>query len=372
MINKEVKFDFDDIIITPAVMTTINSRFKDITLRSPLPLFTAPMDTVVDLSNIEIFIDNNVNVVLPRTVAIDDYLRYVHNQSTVRYQNVFISLGFEDIDKLFEFFYEEYPPFGIKQTKTPVIKYRLLENQHICIDVANGHQIKVLEYAMKIKAVRPDIVIMAGNIANPETYLQYAQSGAIDYVRLGIGNGGGCTTTKNGSIGYPMASLIHETYDVKEKYEADTKKAGPSIIADGGMKDYSDILKSLALGADNVMVGSIFNKSLESCGSNYLYAVRINKTLAKFFYDKGFPVKKYFRGMSTKAAQKAMGKTVLKTSEGVVRYRKIEYHLSGWLENFEHYLRSAMSYTNSKTLDEFIDGVNITRISKKSYDRFNK
>jgi len=76
--------------------------------------------------------------------------------------------------------------------------------------------------------------------------------------------------------------------------------------------------------------------------------------------------------MSTKEAQKAMGKTSFKTSEGVVRIRRVEYHLSGWVENFEHYLRNMMSYVNAKELDEFIGNVQICQISKNAYDRFNK
>ena len=76
--------------------------------------------------------------------------------------------------------------------------------------------------------------------------------------------------------------------------------------------------------------------------------------------------------MSTKGAQKAMGKTVLKTSEGVVRYIPDEYSIYGWIENFKHYLRNSMSYSDSHNLDEFIGNNNFIEITKHSYDRFNK
>ena len=183
----------------------------------------------------------------------------------------------------------------------------------------------------------------------------------------------GCLTTKQSGVGYPMASLIYEIKQIKNKFiEEHPNIKAPAIVADGGMKNYSDIIKAFALGADYVMLGSIFNKAFESCADNYLYGIKLNNSIAKYFYTKGYPVKKYFRGMSTKAAQKAMGKTSFKTSEGVVRFRKVEYLLRGWIENFEHYLRNAMSYSNAKTLDEFIGKADICQITKSAYDRFNK
>lgn len=368
---EDIKFDFDDILIVPKVKTDITSRYKDIVLPSKLPLFTAPMDTVVDLTNMNYFNINKINVVLPRTVKYNDFRDYVTFDFDLGFnKDIFVSLGFEDIDS---------------HLKTNFTGFN--HGARILIDVANGHQQKIVDYCKEIKDHRPDIIIMVGNIANPETYYWYAKNDCVDFIRLGVGNGGACLTTKQSSVGYPMASLIRETYLVKQRFIEDNEynirnhyplfrfkpvKVIPKIVADGGMKDYSDIILALGLGADYVMVGSIFNKALESCAQNYLYGIKINKNMAKFFFDKGFPIKKHFRGMSTKAAQKAMGKTVFKTSEGVTRVRKVEYHLDGWVENFEHYLRNAMSYSDARTLDEFIGKIEFCQITNKAHDRFNK
>ena len=357
----DIKFDFDDILIVPDVRSDITSRYKGITLPEVLPLLTAPMDTVVDLNNMMTFMNNGISITLPRTIKYEDFFEYVGLQfPDGRYQRVFISMGFADLDKHLN-------------NQLKYINY----NTCILIDVANAHMQKVIDYAKQIKEIKPEITIMVGNIANPQTYTWYAEQHCVDYIRVGIGNGGGCLTTKQSGVGHPMASLISEVRREKMLYVYDHKndaqfKFPPAIVADGGMKDYSDVIKALALGADYVMLGSIFNKALESAGKNYLHGVRINNKLAGYFYDKGYPVKKYFRGMSTKEAQKAMGKTQIKTSEGVVRYRKVEYHLKGWVENFEHYLRNAMSYANAKTLDDFIGKADLCQITKSAYDRFNK
>ena len=72
---------------------------------------------------------------------------------------------------------------------------------------------------------------------------------------------------------------------------------------------------------------------------------------------------KEFYGMSTKKAQaniiNAKARTgdeprrAFKTSEGLVKYQKVEYSIAGWVRNEIDYLRSAMSYTNSRTLEEY-------------------
>jgi glutamate synthase domain-containing protein 2 len=177
-----------------------------------------------------------------------------------------------------------------------------------------------------------------------------------------------CLTTQQTGIGYPTASLIKECNEIKKTIKGDA----PLIVADGGMKEYSDIIKALGLGADYVMIGSIFNTSLESSGKNYLFGINIFSKLAKLLYSWGFPVKKKFYGMSTKTAQKKWGNEKIRTSEGVVRYRKVKYRLDEWVNNFDHYLRTAMSYTNARSIYEFIGNVNFNLISNNAKNRFKK
>lgn len=354
------KFDFNDILIMPSIKTDVNSRYRDVNLGDKLPLFTAPMDSVVNLDNFELFLNHGINVTLPRTIKYVDYINYIFDSKNIKndYSHVFFSFGLEEVVDYYKNNFADIHP-----------------NANILIDVANGHMQKIVDVCREIKRLRPDIRIMVGNIANPETYEWYLKNNCVDYIRIGIGNGNGCLTTKQSGVGYPMGSLIHEIRQVKDDYiqkNPDKVNNLPAIVADGGMKEYSDIIKALALGADYVMVGSIFNKTLESCADSYLFGVKLNKNLAEYFFNNGFPVKKYFRGMSTKQAQKAMGKTTFKTSEGVVRFRRVEYKLSGWVENFEHYLRNMMSYVNANTLDKFIGKCDFNLITKNSYDRFNK
>ena len=176
-----------------------------------------------------------------------------------------------------------------------------------------------------------------------------------------------------------MASLISECYEVSLTLD------NPAlIVADGGFKKYSDIIKALAIGADYVMLGSILNKALESAGDTYLGNIKhegwtepgekVNQYLeeTRRSFMGGIKMFKKFRGMSTKDAQKSMGKSVLKTSEGVTRIQPVEYTLDKWVENFESYLKSAMSYSNSRDLHSFIGQAKWNLISESSFNRFNK
>ena len=350
-----MKIDFDDILIKPAVRTRINSRSQINILdeQDMLPLFTAPMDTVVSEENEDLFINNHVRVIQPRKKDCD--ASFISTSP-----NSWYSYGLVEFKEIF-------------LQNTPDNRGATM---YALIDVANGHMPALLDVINEAKnKYNNELVLMVGNVANPETYVEFSVAGA-DYVRIGIGNGGGCLTTVQTGVGFPMASLIKETYEL-----SCTLRTPAKIVADGGFKKYSDIIKALALGADYVMLGSIFNKALESIGET---TIPRDSTLggyekidqfsdrAKQLFHSGKPLYKTFRGMSTKEVQKDWGRTDVKTSEGVVRKQQVEYTLAGWVENFSHYLKSAMSYTDSLTINEFIGKPECIEVSQNSFNRYNK
>ena len=353
-----MKFDFDDILIQPAPISGIESR-KQVNVfyeDGYLPLFTAPMDTVIGEENVDHFTRHSIRVVRPRR----DNSFGVNLESDF---NNFVSLGRDEFKTIFL-------DGGRNLT---------CEHYYVLIDIANGHMQSLLDMTRMAKDLYGDsMTLMVGNVAHPKTYQLFSEAGA-DLVRIGIGNGGGCLTTVQTGIGYPMASLIHECYQVSCTLNTPAK-----IVADGGFKSYSDIIKGLALGADYIMLGSILNKALESSGETYLAnskkegwtepGEKINQYAAETeqLFQYGTKMFKKFRGMSTKEAQKAMGKIVLKTSEGVTRMQPVEYTVSGWVDNFKSYLSSAMSYTNSTNLNEFIGNVEWNLITLNSLNRFKK
>jgi IMP dehydrogenase/GMP reductase len=365
-ITMEKKFDLRDIAIIPTIQSDISSR-KECSIKRPwefgeremLPLLASPMDTVVCEKNYSTYIDHGIIPCLPRGFA------KKHLVNTPFY---FQAFGLCEIEQALDYYKSHLkdPSLGLSimldETKDEFYHY-----PNILIDIANGHMAKLIPIIQDIKKYWPKIKLMVGNVANPLTYKNLSMAGA-DFVRCSIGSGAGCTTAANVAINYPLGSLISECHKLKTECHLSAK-----IVADGGMQGYDDIIKALALGADYVMIGSLFNKAMQSAGYNYLWGVKIESyNIAKTLWKWGFPVKKKYRGMSTKAVQRSWGKTKLVTAEGITKYQKIEYNLSQWVENFQDYLRSNMSYCGARNLEEFIGETEYVFITELARKRFEK
>lgn len=343
-------FDFDDILIEPATTSNIRSR-TEINARMSngmLPLFTAPMDTVICPENKNMFKSNGIMPILPR----------IKNPN----------LDYTSTDEFLSYSLDEFERIFLQSSPTTMSELPFLA----LIDIANGHMSDLIQLSKRAKLKYGNgLTLMVGNIANPNTFIEYCNAD-VDYVRIGIGNGNGCLTTVQTGVGYPMASLIEGCVKFRKSNSWAQKT---KIVADGGFKKYSDIIKALSMGADYVMLGSILNKCLESCGETTKEDGTVinqysQESLEMFNVD--IPLYKVFRGMSTKEVQKDWGKTNLTTSEGVVRRNQVEYTISGWVNNFESYLKSAMSYTAKKELHHFIGGVRYNKITINSFRRFDK
>jgi IMP dehydrogenase/GMP reductase len=351
---KEEKFDLSDISIIPTIQSEISSRsechpfYSDFMFQN-LPLIASPMDTVVSKENYFNYIRNGIIPCIPRRVHLD----YTAN----KYSPYFQSFGLCEIEKSIDK-WEMY-----KATDKSSDFYN---HNNVLIDIANGHIKKLVDIVEQIKEIWPKITLMVGNVAHPTTYKLLSKAGA-DFVRCSIGSGAGCTTAANVAVNYPLGSLISECRIIKNEENLTSK-----IVADGGMRGYDDIIKSLALGADYVMIGSLFNKSIESAGFNYLYGIKINNKMADKLWRYGFPIKKKYRGMSTKAVQRSWGKSNLVTAEGITKYQKVEYTLEQWTENFKDYLKSCMSYSGTKTLKEFVNEAEWIYITNSARKRFEK
>lgn len=363
MILETKGYSYNDLTIIPETISDVTSRSEcNPYINNVLPIFASPMASVVDDVNYEEFEHNAITPIIPRNIVLEKRISLMN-------LGKWVALSLKEFESLF--------------IDTSVERKKLI-NYNICVDIANGHM-KSLYYkclSAKNNAVKHGykLTIMTGNIANPETYKWMIQFNdrfgkIIDYIRVGIGGGSGCITTSNVSIHYPQASLIDECYKLKKYWKIYTSRdIVPYIIADGGIRNYDHVIKALALGADYVMIGSLFAQCIESAGIKYYLdnktfdinswnrvTLRINENNEWYGRLKQLRAEDYigemkvkFFGMASADGQKSISGQKTKTAEGITKYLPVKYTLYGWVNNMISYLRSAMSYCDCKTLEEFI------------------
>lgn len=359
MILEKTGYSYNDLTIVPAKITNINSRsdcnpyYGDM-----LPIFTAPMSSVVNVTNLELFINSGITPIVPRNI---DY----NIRKSLALQGYWIALSLNEFKDMCINNMNEFAE----------------ECCSVCIDVANGHMNLVYEYCESAKKIAKQyncqLKIMVGNIANPETIRilnEYNKNELIvDYIRCGIGGGSGCITSSNTAVHYPMASLIEEC----SKY-AISKRDRIKIIADGGIRNYSDVIKALGLGADYVMIGSVLSGCVESAAEKSIIDYSGNRVTlnnnqeAMTLYNKGIQIYSKFYGMASAQGQIDIQGKKTKTSEGIMKYIPVNNTLYKWSENMADYLRSAMSYCNCRYLDEFIGKCDFIINSNNAINAVNK
>ena len=109
--------------------------------------------------------------------------------------------------------------------------------------------------------------IIVGNSVTYQVALELMETG-ISGLLIGIGPGSACTTRGVIGVGVPQVTSICDSMAAREFYFKKSKRYIP-IIADGGMSTGGDVCKAFACGADAVMVGSAFARTIEAPGRGY-------------------------------------------------------------------------------------------------------
>ncbi|BBC25265.1 MULTISPECIES: GuaB3 family IMP dehydrogenase-related protein [unclassified Pseudanabaena] len=111
------------------------------------------------------------------------------------------------------------------------------------------------------------IPVLMGNCVTYDVTLELLRAGAAG-VLVGIGPGAACTSRGVLGVGIPQATAVADCAAAREDFFKETGKYVP-IIADGGLITGGDICKSIACGADAVMIGSPFARAAEAPGRGF-------------------------------------------------------------------------------------------------------
>ena len=307
---------FDDVLLTPKY-SDIKSR-SEVTLKASLsptisldlPVISSPMDTVTEA---------RMACAIQRLGG----LGVIHRYNTIEQQTELVKTVTAQGDSV-------AAAIGVTGDFLERAQEVVAAGAGVvCIDIAHGHHVMMKEALKKLRSFFPnELHIMAGNVATLQAFDDLADWGASS-IRVGIGGGSICSTRIVTGHGVPTLQSV---------LDCSLSRSDVKIIADGGIKTTGDIVKSIAAGADFVMVGSMLAGTNETPG-----AVLESPNGEKY---------KEYRGMASKKAQHSWrGKS--STPEGVattVPYRGSVKHT---LQDIDGGLRSGLSYSGARTIKEF-------------------
>jgi IMP dehydrogenase len=218
------------------------------------------------------------------------------------------------------------------------------------VDIAHGHSDHVIKMVRALKQKYPQVPIIAGNVATAEGVKDLVEAGA-DAVKVGVGSGSICTTRIVTGFGVPQLSAIIECAEAGRALNV-------PVIADGGIRNSSDLTKSLAAGASTVMIGGLLAGTDESPGATVIRGDRRYKIV---------------RGMASLSANmdrrrldknelaiEEWGEVVPEGVEATVPYKggvaDVIYQLVGGL-------RSGLSYAGVRSIEELWQVAEFIRIT---------
>jgi IMP dehydrogenase len=206
----------------------------------------------------------------------------------------------------------------------------------LLIDVAHGNTKQVKDAIKWCKENLPEYVdVIAGNVSTREGARNLAEWGS-DAIRIGIGGGSVCSTRIRTGIGIPQVTAIVESIRGVELSGIDVP-----IIADGGIRMPGDVAKALSLGADSVMIGSLFAGTRESPGEIQRTGSWPNEQLFK-----------KYRGAASFETKRTHGLEE-KNVEGESKLIPYKGKVERIINDIKDGVRSSMSYVNARTIEEF-------------------
>jgi GMP reductase len=180
-------------------------------------------------------------------------------------------------------------------------------NDFLCLDVPNGYiEIFLLRIAA-LRKLKPEIVLIAGNVVSAEMTEAILLAGA-DIVKVGLGSGSACSTRIKTGVGYPQLSAVIECADAAHGL-------GGHIISDGGCVTPGDVVKAFAAGADFVMLGGM----LAGCTENGTEFYGMASKKANELHAGGLKYYRAVEGLEFELSAKGSIELVLQEIEGGLR-----------------------------------------------------
>src|SRR5690242_19359501 len=140
-----------------------------------------------------------------------------------------------------------------------VIQGTVISAEHVS---SHGPVLNLKEFVRDLS-----VPVVLGGCASYHTGLHLMRTGAAG-VLVGVGPGAACTTRGVLGIGVPQATAIADVAAARSQHMLETGDYC-RVIADGGMRTGGDVAKTIACGADAVMIGSPLARAYEAPGHGF-------------------------------------------------------------------------------------------------------
>ncbi|MBC7461057.1 MAG: IMP dehydrogenase [Thermoleophilia bacterium] len=238
----------------------------------------------------------------------------------------------------------------------------------LCLDIAHGHAEHAIQATRELRRT-VDIEIVAGNVATAAGARDLIAAGAHG-IKVGVGPGSVCTTRLVAGVGVPQLTAIMDVAPI-------CHEAGIPLCADGGIRMPADMSKAVGAGADTIMVGNMLAGTGESPGTLLQRdgrTVKVHRGMASggamqrrsdmdsaaesSEIDPPRNETRWLIGRDSRGGE--FNKVVAEGVEAVVSYRG-ETHAV--LNELVGGLRSAMSYSNARSVSAFHANAKFIRIT---------
>lgn len=314
-------YDFDDLLLVPK-NSSVNSRTEvnigvDLgnTLHLDIPIIASPMKGIVGVNLITKLSELGGIGILHRFQDSKEEWKQSVDRLVLSESKFGVSIGLGNYDFL---------DYALTSSANVGI---------ICVDVANGYLKSVLDFC---KEIEQDIhlsntLLMAGNVATADGFKALEDVG-VDLIRVGIGPGALCTTRNVTGVGVPQLTAINWCSYAGFK---------SLLVADGGIRNSGDMVKALAMGADVVMIGSLFAKSFESDHDGIIYGMASRRLQEEYYHGT-------------------------KSIEGIEAISRKVCPLSDIVDEFVWGLKSACTYMGASNIHELFGNANFIAVGNGS------
>lgn len=303
---------YDDVLIVPQAETKIGSRKEtDVSVQfGPFkltkPIVTAPMDTVSG----------------------EKMAALMHRVGGLTFMpRVFVNEALEAAARLQKAKIDAVYSIGLKDALKNAEAFKKLGAKAILLDVAHGGMSEIISTAAEIQA-KLKLTVIAGNIVSYDQAMSYKKAG-LTIARVGVGGGGMCITRLVAGAGFPQLSAVFET-----------TASGLEVIADGGIRKPADFAKAIAAGARVIMVGSMLAGTEEAPG----------EVVGGVKKARGQASEDYMKDNGSKMGE-------FRSAEGIMTMVPYKGSAEWIINDLVGGLRSAMSYTGAKNIQEYQEKV---------------